>query len=142
MNIRVVRDTADIAACVRVRHEVFVGEQGVTEAEEQDGHDPECVHILATDGGEPIGAARISFASDDYAKIQRVAVLGASRGKGVGAAIIRHILDHLRAEGRRDIARLGSQVHAMDFYAKLGFKPVGEEYLDARIPHRDMQRSV
>lgn len=142
MDIRVVSDPAEIAACLQVRHEVFVGEQGVTADEEQDGHDPDCVHILAQDDGAAIGAARVSFASDDYAKIQRVAVLKSGRGKGVGAAIILHILDYLRSDGRREIALLGSQVHAMDFYAKLGFDPVGEEYLDARIPHRDMQRKV
>lgn len=142
MEIRVVTSPEEVAQCLAIRHRVFVGEQGVTEDEEQDGLDGDCVHILARIGETPVGAARINFASPDYAKIQRVAVLAEARGQGVGAAIIRRILAFLREDGRRGRVRLGSQTHALDFYAKLGFQPIGEEYLDARIPHRDMERRL
>jgi predicted GNAT family N-acyltransferase len=30
---------------------------------------------------------------------------------------------------------LGAQIQALGFYEKLGFKKVGDEYLDANIPH-------
>nr|HPM08139.1 GNAT family N-acetyltransferase [Bacilli bacterium] len=33
---------------------------------------------------------------------------------------------------------LGAQVQALGFYEKLGFKKVGDVYLDANIPHYQM----
>ena len=35
--------------------------------------------------------------------------------------------------------KLGAQVRAIGFYEALGFEAYGPEYLDARIPHRDMR---
>ena len=37
---------------------------------------------------------------------------------------------------------LGAQTHAIGFYEKLGFTAFGPEYLDAGIPHRDMDRPL
>jgi ElaA protein len=44
-----------------------------------------------------------------------------------------------RGQKSVEIARLGAQVHALNFYEKLGFKVVGPVYEDAGIPHRDME---
>ncbi|MCB1093402.1 MAG: GNAT family N-acetyltransferase, partial [Verrucomicrobiae bacterium] len=56
---------------MRIRRIVFIEEQGVSEALEIDGRDPECVHALARDGsGEVIGTARLL----PEGKIGRVAV--------------------------------------------------------------------
>ena len=73
----------------------------------------------------------------EKAKIGRVAVLSEARGTGAGAALMRAALDELRARGVRE-ARLGSQVHAIGFYERLGFVAHGPLYDDAGIPHRDM----
>ena len=43
--IRVAETDADKQACFDLRRQVFVGEQGVTEAEEVDGLDPEATHV-------------------------------------------------------------------------------------------------
>ena len=40
-------------------------------------------------------------------------------------------------EGVRE-AKLGSQTHAIEFYRKLGFETIGEEFMDAGIPHMNM----
>ena len=72
-------------------------------------------------------------------KIQRVCVSKALRGKGIGAAIIGFIVNRARRHKLAPYARLGSQTHALEFYRKLGFEAYGDDYLDAGIPHRDMQ---
>jgi len=38
--------------------------------------------------------------------------------------------------------RLGAQTHALDFYRKLGFAVFGDEYMDAGIPHFDMEMAL
>ena len=127
----------DRAACVSVRREVFCGEQGVLPEEEVDGLDPRCLHVLGVDGEGPVAALRV-LPKGEWAKVQRVAVLSRQRGTGMGAALMRWTLARLPERGFTG-AVLGSQVQAMGFYERLGFLAEGPEYLDARIPHRDMR---
>lgn len=139
MQITIATSPADIADCLHLRAEVFIGEQNVPEAEERDGLDDRCTHILARDGGTAIGAARLNLLNPSYAKIQRVCVVQSARGTGAGAAIIRFMVDTVRAGAIHDRVRLGAQTHALDFYRKLGFTAFGDEYMDAGIPHFDME---
>lgn len=134
-----VADTAALrGACIKLRFEVFVDEQGISADEEIDGLDEESTHVLVLVDGEPAGTARLRIVGET-AKIQRVCVLNKYRGAGIGAAAIRFILDHVRDNQMATSAALGSQVSAIEFYRKLGFEAYGEEYMDAGIPHRDMR---
>ena len=138
--LRRAQGEADLAACLAIRHQVFVREQCVEAALERDGLDAQCFHYLALEGDAPIGAARVLPLRDRF-KIQRVAILAAARGGGLGVALMRFIMGDLAgdalAEGRHFF--LSSQVHAMAFYEKLGFEACSDEYMDAGIPHRDMR---
>ena len=128
--------TRDIATCRHLRRVVFIEEQGVPEEDEIDDKDDTALHLLATDGGTPVGSARLLLIGDT-GKIGRVCVLKSHRGTGLGAALIRAALTELRAQGMT-FAKLGSQSHAIGFYERLGFIATGPEYMDAGIPHRDM----
>lgn len=127
--------TDDIAACLALRRAVFIDEQGVSEADELDDLDGQCLHLLAHISDAPAGTARIMI-KDGTAKIGRVCVLEQHRGKGLGAELIRHALKI--ANGKAEQAKLGAQLHALGFYEALGFAAVGPVYDDAGIDHRDM----
>jgi ElaA protein len=114
---------------------VFIKGQRVPEAEEVDGKDEMCRHYLAEIDGVPVATARVMDLGG-VAKIQRVAVLDAYRGQGLGAELMGIILDDLRNSFAS--ATLGSQTHAIAFYEKLGFAAKGPEFDDAGIPHREM----
>ena len=134
--------TDDIAACRAIRHEVFVLEQAVPEAEEWDGRDAGATHLIARDDtGRAVGTARILL-DGATGKITRVAVLKSARGSGIGAALIHAALSHLRATPGVRRAKLGAQTHAIGFYERLGFAAYGPEYDDAGIPHRDMAQDL
>ena len=129
-------ETRDIAVCRALRRAVFIEEQGVSEADEVDGRDGEAVHLLATRDGVAVGTARLLI-TGSKGKIGRVCVLPGARGTGLGAAL----LESLRKRGCAT-AVLGAQTHALGFYERLGFAAFGPEYLDAGIPHRDMELSL
>ncbi|MDF1726962.1 MAG: GNAT family N-acetyltransferase [Sulfitobacter sp.] len=130
-----VQRTEDIATCLDLRRIVFMEEQGVSEADEIDGLDPDCLHLLALAQEIPVGTARIHF-EEDVAKIGRVCVLRPHRGTGLGAALINEALT--QAKGKAQTAKLGAQVSALGFYEKLGFTATGPVFDDAGIPHRMM----
>ena len=136
-----VTSTRDIDACQSLRRTVFIDEQGVSLAEEQDGRDDDALHLLACIDGQPVGTARILI-DGSVGKIGRVCVLPAHRGKGIGAALTNAAVDLMR--GRADIkqARLGAQLHALAFYERLGFTAEGPEFDDAGIRHREMVQTL
>ncbi|SFH37178.1 GNAT family N-acetyltransferase [Modicisalibacter xianhensis] len=117
-----------------LRRRVFIDEQQVPEAEEWDGQDPDCLHFLACENGQPIGTARLL--PDGH--IGRVAVLGQARGRGIGVRLMREAIAAARLRGHEE-AVLAAQIQAMPFYERLGFQAYGEEFLDAGIPHRNMR---
>lgn len=141
LSVSIASTKEDIATCMQLRWDVFVKEQGVSEEEEVDGEDDRCTHVLAKLNDVPVGAARFQYV-DDYAKIQRVCVPKKHRGIGLGAHLINFTVDEIKKAGKTKSIRLGAQTHALDFYRGLGFSEVGEEYLDANIPHKDMVMSV
>ena len=139
VQIRQAQTQPDIAACMALRWEVFVEEQGVPEADELDGTDEGATHVMALRADRMIGAARYHLV-DGIAKIGRVCVVRTARGSGIGAALIRYIESEVRHTAKH--ARLGAQVSAQSFYAGLGYLPVGDVYQDAGIPHQDMEKDL
>jgi predicted GNAT family N-acyltransferase len=116
-----------------IREQVFIHEQHVPEALEWDGLDEDCKHILVRDSsGQAIATARLQ--SDGH--IGRMAVLPQWRHRGIGSAMLRKLVDYCSQHGLQ--AHLHAQTHALGFYRKMGFTPIGEEFLDAGIPHRNM----
>jgi len=121
-----------------VRTEVFIVEQRVPQEIEWDDMDPLCVHVLALDAdGTPIGTGRLT----PDGKIGRMAVTKDWRSSGVGAAVLKFLVESARQRGLPS-CHLNAQSHALGFYRKHGFKAYGEEFLEAGIPHRHMQRSL
>ena len=130
----------DIDMCHEIRRRVFIVEQDVRVAEEIDGLDGECVHFLAERDGIALGTARLR-SEGDVAKVERVAVLAEHRGRGIGRALMVEIEGAALARGYRELL-LGAQLRAIPFYESLGYVVEGDEYLDARIRHRWMRKTL
>ncbi|MDX1455652.1 MAG: GNAT family N-acetyltransferase [Gammaproteobacteria bacterium] len=127
----------DIEAIRSVRMPVFMVEQNVSEEEEWDGRDQECLHVLAFDGDRPVGTARLL----PDGKIGRMAVLKSHRGRDIGGRLLTMLVEEARKRGDASV-KLASQVHAIPFYERFGFVAHGEEFMDANIPHRWMTRDL
>ena len=124
------------AEAQRIRFAVFVEEQGVPAELEMDDMDARCLHALAFHESQPIGTGRLL--PDGH--IGRMAVLKPWRGRGVGAALLRRLVQAARDRGDREVV-LSAQVHALGFYRAQGFTAFGEVYEEAGIPHQAMRLS-
>lgn len=120
----------------QVRDAVFVQEQQVPRALERDALDPLSHHVLVRDpAGTPIGTARLT----PEHRIGRMAVLAAWRGRGVGDALLVVLLDEARRRQWPAVS-LHAQVGAEAFYARHGFLPEGDRFIEAGIEHQAMRR--
>lgn len=135
----IVGSWADLQARAQaIRFQVFVQEQQVPPELELDEFDAVSVHALAfSPSGEPIGTGRLL--PDGH--IGRVAVLPEWRHSGVGARIMRTLLNEARIRGMAFV-ELSAQSHARRFYENLGFNAVGEPYLEAGIEHIAMKMGM
>lgn len=116
-----------------IREQVFIQEQNIPVAEEWDAQDAISLHFVVYDQDKPIATARLLQNNS----IGRVAVLKSYRGQGIGKLLMLQIIQRAKNKQRKFL-KLSSQVHAIQFYAALGFTVQGEEYLDCGIPHIDM----
>lgn len=124
-------------ALQKVRREVFIREQQVPESEEWDEDDATSVHALVTLNREPVGTGRLNLAG----KIGRIAVVARMRGRGIGATILRRLLEEAERRGIRG-PYLHAQLQAVPFYEKFGFTGEGEVFDEAGIPHLRMRRAL
>lgn len=126
-----------------IRFAVFVEEQRVPRDIELDAEDGTSLHALAWHADAAVvGTGRLLPAEGDgdrrIGHIGRMAVLAPWRGRGVGSAILRALLDAARERGDAEIV-LAAQVHAIAFYRAHGFIEEGEAFLEAGIAHRRMR---
>lgn len=135
--VQVPYEGEDQAAIRAIREAVFIEEQGVPPELEFDGLDDSALQVLAKADGQPAGTGRVL----DDGHIGRIAVLHAQRGLGLGAAIVQALVDASAQAGHKRVY-LGAQTHAIGFYEKLGFTVYGDEFMDAGIPHRNMEKRL
>jgi predicted GNAT family N-acyltransferase len=137
IEVRQATTKVDFARCIQIRTRVFVGGQNVAPTLEVDRHEDESKHFLALVDGVSAGAGRWRR-YEDGAKLERIAVLEEFRGRKIGAAVTRAMIEHIVLAGGAAWIKLGAQDHAIAFYEKLGFVIEGHGYEDAGIPHHDM----
>ena len=125
------------ALAAPIRFEVFVREQRVPAEIELDAMDKDSLHVLAFDGEAAVGTGRLL--PDGH--IGRMAVLKSHRKRGVGAAMLKRLIEAARKRGDREVA-LSAQVHAVPFYRAHGFVEEGGEYEEAGIAHQAMRLSL
>ena len=121
-----------------IRESVFVIEQGVSSEIEWDGRDHLCQHVIAYSNTEqPIGTGRILPSGH----IGRIAVIASWRGKEVGSAILKALINLAEEnsdDNNIDNVYLNSQTHAIPFYQRFGFVSEGDIFIEAEIPHQKM----
>ena len=128
------------AGIIDLRLRVYVKEQGVTIPEELDGLDPVALHWAALDGEQVVGTARLLL-GDDEAKFGRLAVEATHRRRGIATMLLEAAVARARAAGVRRVV-LDAQTRVTALYEQLGFRAVGDIFLDARIDHIRMIRDL
>src|SRR5690625_4565864 len=142
MIVTVVNHRIDKKHVLDIRRYVFVNEQKGAINDEVDAYDESetVIHLLGKYENTPVAASRIRFV-EDYAKLDRIAVLNDFRAKNCGAdmvlameeAILTHNCNH---------AVLNAEVYAEAFYKKLGYTKISDVFMDEGIPHITMDKKL
>lgn len=138
--IAIARTAEERRAALDLRIAVFVREQGVPFEEEVDGFEEQCEHVIARLDGAIVGCLRWRrLGPRGPVKIERVAIRGDRRGRGIARAMLAWCLARIDGMGLGP-AVVNAQLPVTGLYAGLGFVPEGEVFEEAGIPHRRMLR--
>lgn len=107
----------------RIRHRVFVVEQGIPAALDADGRDDDAYHLLACADGRPVATGRLIVTGDRRGALGRIAVLPDWRGAGLGRSIVAGLEDEARRRGL-DAVTLEPHARLEGFYRELGYATV------------------
>lgn len=120
-----------------IRTAVFIKEQGFKD--EFDNTDEICLHFVLFKDNTAAATGRM-FTEDNGKSyhIGRVAVLKEYRAFHFGATIMKEMIKKAKALGAQKVI-LSAQCRASGFYEKLGFKKIGEIYMDEYCPHIKME---
>ncbi|MGG5358135.1 MULTISPECIES: GNAT family N-acetyltransferase [unclassified Enterococcus] len=127
---------------VRIRHQVFMVEQGVPPEREIDKDEANSVHfVLYSDNKEPMATVRLLPLENGKMKLQRMAVLKEYRRQNLGKQIVEEAENFARKHGYNTIL-LGAQLPAVPFYEKMGYQSYGDVFIDAGMEHLNMEKRL
>jgi predicted GNAT family N-acyltransferase len=141
ISYKLVESGKELAEAFKVRKEVFVKEQGISEDIELDNHGSEALHIVVKDGKRVIGTARVLFPAPSVAKIERMAILRPFRRKGIGSRTISFLNTELKNR-QIEKAVLHAQYSSVAFYKSCGFVESGIPFNEAGISHLRMEKEL
>ena len=129
----------ELKGVCEVRRQVFVEEQGIHEGlvfKDEKGSNK--MNMVAMCGKTVIGTARVQLMADNTAKIERMAVIGTFRHKGIGRGIISFLNEQLMCRHVKYVF-LHAQHPVVEFYKKCGFSESGLPFDEADIRHIKME---
>lgn len=131
--------TLELYELLQLRSEVFVVEQDCV-YQDIDDKDQKAFHVIGMKAGRMVGYARIFKPGDylDFASIGRVVVLKEERKFGYGLIIMKHAIEAIQKIFGEIPIKVSAQAYLKKFYESLGFKVIGEAYLEDGIPHISM----
>jgi ElaA protein len=125
---------------IQLRLAVFSVEQNCP-YQDADDKDQEAYHLVAKNlSGELVAYARILPPGISYKEVSigRVISSASVRGTGIGKELMQKSFDFVFEKYGRVPIRISAQCYLIRFYTELGFKVVGEEYIEDHIPHIEM----
>ena len=133
----------ELYALLQLRSEVFVVEQDCV-YQDIDYKDQKALHVLGfkseASGEKLVAYTRIFRPGDyfEYASIGRVVVSQNERMHKYGYDIMNASIEAVKTRYNETKIKISAQVYLKKFYNNLGFKEVGEGYLEDGIPHIGM----
>ena len=127
---------------MKVRIEVFVEEQRIPLAMEQDPADEVSLHAVAYNRlGMPVATGRLLPAEEATGRIGRMAVKRVLREAGIGSQVLQALVAAAAKRGDAAVS-LHAQRSAEGFYASSGFAAQGDGFEEVGLPHIEMVRAV
>lgn len=132
--------TSELYDILALRQEVFVVEQKCLYLD-LDYQDQKALHLLGLNNNKLVAYLRLFPKGTVYSDaicFGRVLTRQSERGKSLAKAAMEQLFSYLSEKESTDAIVISAQLYLKDFYARYGFKQVGQPYDEDGIPHVKM----
>ena len=134
-------NTEDYNQELKLRDNVLRKPLGLSLYDENLKAEKDDFHIGAYANGHLVGVLILTKQSVKEIKMRQVAVSEQWRSLKVGTALVRYAEQYAKNKGY-DTVLMHARKTAREFYLKLGYESVDEEFLEINIPHYCMRKSL
>lgn len=125
----------------QVREHMLRKPLGMSLRNENIDWDREALIFAALHNELVIGCVLLTRIDEQTAKLRAMAVCDAWQGKGVGRLLVNALEETALQNGYKKIALHARKV-ALDFYKKLDYAIIGNEFTEVGIPHYKMEKEL
>lgn len=87
------------------------------------------------------GCCLLTKVASQTVKLRQMAVTSGLQGKGIGRVLLSFAENVARDKGFTKMA-MHARKNALGFYEKLGYKVVGDEFIEVTLPHFAMEKEL
>ena len=133
--------THEYRLMLKLREDLLRKPLGISFTKEELEKEKSDVLIGAFDDDDILGCCMLVEMEPGVVRLRQLAVLNNLQGKGVGTAILQFSENLARDLGYNKIT-MHARKNTVDFFEKLGYQTVGEEFIEITIPHFEMHKEL
>lgn len=126
---------------LNLRNEILRQPLGLSFTEEELAREKDDILIGAFDDDEMLACCLMTKVDNKCLRLRQMAVQNNLQGKGIGASMMNFAEIVARDKGYKKLI-MHARKTVLGFYEKLGYKPVGEEFIEVTIPHYVMEKNL
>lgn len=133
--------TAEYQQMVKLRDDILRKPLGLHFTPDELEAEKEHLLIAAFEDEQMLGCCMLLEEKPGLARLRQMAVLNDLQGKGIGRALMNFAENIARDRGYRAIC-MHARSNAVGFYEKVGYRIVGDEFMEVTIPHYVMEKKL
>lgn len=134
IEVRPIKNEQELEDMYSQRWLVLRAPLGMDRGTEKDKYDNSAFHLVAVCNDRVIGSARLRLLSPELGSIAYVAVLPEFCHQGIGTKLIEKLIEKAQEQNLNNL-RLMSRMSALNFYKRLGFREMDEQFDYLGLPH-------
>ena len=133
--------TPEYQQMIKMREDILRKPLGLTFSPDEIEKEKENLFIAAFEEESMLGCCMIVEMDPKKARLRQMAVLNNLQGKGIGRALIQFAENLARDHGYR-VMSMHARKPTVPFFAKMGYKVTGTEFIEITIPHFEMEKEL
>ncbi len=133
--------TAEYRQMVKLRDDILRKPLGLRFTEDELEAEKDNLLIAAFEEERILGCCMLVEEKPGIARLRQMAVLNDLQGKGIGRALMNFAENIARDRGFKHI-RMHARSNAVGFYEKVGYRAIGEPFMEVTIPHFIMEKKL
>jgi predicted GNAT family N-acyltransferase len=133
--------TAEYKQVLQLRDEILRKPLGLDFSSEELEKEKEHMHMAAYEDDQILGCCMLVKEDPETVRLRQMAVVNDVQGKGIGRALMQFAENLARDRGYRRIT-MHARKNAVGFYERMGYRKIGNEFMEITIPHIVMEKEL